>query len=381
MKNSLAYVILSARQQGARVSLTVCGLALSFAAIAYAYGLAGFVDGASTRVLSVVLDDALAWIIPRGGVRVDSETGAILPVGSLSSRLIDEVKHRAAGTEWTRVKARAIEVGGLRGVLYCDERRSEREGLAVSPSNPGLRQTDAGLNILLGNDYGNVEQLLSELPLQVAIAPLRFCDNSDNGLEAETAWLLSNSASYTSSGSALEAMHGLEIRSTPVKSKNPDTLGVLVLIEARGGRFDPYSFRTKFSALVLHESFANAFGWGIRVVFAMGLLLSLSSALIGIAERKNEIAWFVVNGYLPQMTVLLFIEAILLNVSAWTGGAAMAIGLLVWRAPVGADWSFVVGNAIGMGIAFTLLALLISTLVPAQSAAARTPADVVRATI
>lgn len=381
MKGALAYVALSSRRQLGRVSLTACGLGLSFAAVAYAYGLAGVVDGSSTQVLSLVLGDALIWMVPRDGVRVDPETGGILPVGALSPQAIAAANELGTGGEWSAVRVLEVTVGGSPGVLYCDSRRPSAAGLAVSQLNHGLRRTAAGLQISLGDHASPVSELRSDLPPQIAVGPLGHCGASQGQPQRDVAWLVSSASAAESWAVRSAASKGLEVRSTPAKASAPGAKAVLVLIRAKAGRFDPYSFRTKFSALVLHGALAEAFGWGARTVFAMGLLLALSSALIGVAERKDEIAWFVVNGFLPQMTVVLFLEALLLSLLAWLGGASVALGLLAWRTPSTAAWSFVAGNALGIGVAFTPLALLVATLVPAQSAAARTPAAVVRATV
>src|ERR1043165_8337084 len=77
-----------ARQRG-RVFLTLAGISISISAIVFAYGIAGWVEFSSSRSLSQVVGDSTIWVVPGGGVKLDPQTGLIIPEGSLSEETVN----------------------------------------------------------------------------------------------------------------------------------------------------------------------------------------------------------------------------------------------------------------------------------------------------
>jgi putative ABC transport system permease protein len=373
----LAYLSIYAQRCAGRMVLTTLGLALSFGAVAYAYGVAIRLDEASTRVLREIVGGGKLWVVPAGGVVADPQTGGILPVGALDPEAMTTLRAAGGAMRWAAVRAEKVMLAGAPAVVYADERLSG-PGLVVGPrQGAGGVSVEPGSTLDVNGTRLPVRLVREDLPPGIAFTALDI-ESESLGSSGGVSWLISASESSDELAPNLAHDSRFEFRSTPSGATSPNARALVVATSASGARFDPYTFRTRFSALVVNRALVKSFGWAARFVFGLGLLLTVSSSLVGVAERRDELAWFTVKGFLPSFTLLLLVESTLLGFLSFVLGTALALVLLALRVTSDAGWSFVLSGAIASSAAYAPLVILLGALVPAQSAASRSPGEVMR---
>jgi hypothetical protein len=111
----------------------------------------------------------------------------------------------------------------------------------------------------------------------------------------------------------------------------------------------------------------------------VGLLLSVTSSLIGIRERRSEIEVFILSGMRGEFTLLLIVESVVLVGLAFFAGTLLAVVSLIWLLPQG-FWLHVLGPALGMGCLYTFILVLVAPLVAAHQVATERVSILLRST-
>lgn len=367
----LWYVRVQVLRRPRRFVLTCLGLAASFAAVFFAYGVSGWADAQSSRALAAVAGDANVWVVAGQMPELDPATGTVQPRAALPAQTVDALLALGGQAALQRGAAVRVKLGDKPAVLYADE-REHGAGLAVASD---LWRAFGGhpTNASIGARTVFVASERASLPAGVAVAPFEVGESLESPLP--TAWLTSRQPRPREWCRRAGELPGLAVRDA--LGDVPGARGVALLLDGSLSRFDPFSFRTKFSALTLEASMGTVFGLAARAVFLLGVGLAVSSAVMSLWERGPELAVFAVNGLQSSVTVLLLLEALLVNGLATVAGGVIAAVLLGACLPSLAEPA-ILGHALGIGIAYVVVLVVITTLVPAQLVAARHPGRLVR---
>lgn len=359
-----------------RVILATAGISLSLASICLAYGLAAWTDNASTYALAYATDSASLWIVPKGGLYLNRQADAIFSRGRFTA-------------------AEAASVAATHGVDVI-----ERFSIGLVPFNDTKAVLFAGDNIS-GETLVASEDLWHELGdrqarVQVAggTAIVSRADpalppNSLGGSFQKWAPVLGDSSSpgylliraknpkqvATSLGHLLDA----RISDSPASVLGSGAQGrpTVLLLQGTLSRFNPFSFRTEFSAFVMGGTLSTVFGWTSRLIFIVGLVLAITSMLISVVERRDEIALFSALGLEVNITILFTVESILTVGIALVVAALLSTVILRILNFSGPLFSLL-GPAFAMGILYATIAAIVPPLVAAQRIAGRKPAELVR---
>jgi hypothetical protein len=366
------YVLLHAFRKPRRFILTCLGLAASFAAVFFAYGISGWVEAQSSRALAAVVGDANVWVVAGAMPHMDAETGAILPRESPVSSAIEGLRRLPEGEGLARVAVGRVLLNDRPVVLYADE-RERRDGLVVAGDLWRRLGSRPGSALISGRRVV-VEGVRETLPPGVAVTSFAVGESLQEA-SLTTAWLVGRVSRPVAWGRSVSTLSGVVVRDGP--GDVPGAPAVVQILEGSVSRFDPFSFRTKFSALMLGTSMGTVFGVLARVVFLLGVGLAGSSAGIGLWERRAELAVFAVNGLQSGVTVLFLLDALLLNGLAALLGALLATAMLKACLPSIEDQT-ILGHMLGIGAAYVPLLIAVSTLIPAQLVAVRHPGRLAR---
>lgn len=369
----LRFVLAHAWRRPRRFALTVLGLAASLCAVFFAYGISGWVEARSSSALASVLGEATVWVVAGQAPHLDPETGVIVPGAPLTDAPRDALRALPEGHRLQRVAVGRFAVAGRAVILYADERETT-DGLIVAPD---LWLPTSGATLSLGGRTLPLRARRASLPPGVALTSYALGRTLPTGSLTE-AWLVGRIDRPVVWGREAARVPGVALRDVP--QDVPGAVAVVHPLEGSLSRFDPFSFRTKFSALTLGASMGSVFGLLARVVFLLGLGLAGASAGIGVQERRAELAVFAVNGLQSGVTLLFLIEAIVVSLLAGLLGALAALLLLRACLPAVTEGA-VFGHMLGIGAAYIPLLVVVSTLIPAQIVAVRHPGALARRTV
>jgi ABC-type antimicrobial peptide transport system permease subunit len=122
---------------------------------------------------------------------------------------------------------------------------------------------------------------------------------------------------------------------------------------------------------------STIFGWVARFVFLAGIVLAITSALIGVRERRDEIGLLAALGLQAGVTTLLLFESVIICGLSFILGSIVAMIVLAGVLPQ-AQWLTVMGPSLVMGSTYLIVLLVLTPLVAAQQVAARSAAELVR---
>ncbi len=361
------------RRRG-RASLTLAGISVSISAIVLAYGLSGWVESHSSRSLSQVLGDAKVWVVPARGVKVDSETGLIVPQGWISEDTIQILQR--PGVHLTRVIAGPISFAGRRVVLYGDEREHE-PGLTVSSDLWSEFDREPRPVKIGGQDtsIGAERQSLAPRSIITSLATARRL----LGIRDGASWLLSSSGTSITWARMVKDVQGIKVTGDP-GSESDAQRAIVYLIEGTVARFDPFSFRTKFSALIINSALTTVFGITARLIFLLGVSLAITSSMVGLRERRDEIALFAVTGLESNVFLLFLAEACVTQIMCLLVGSGFGL-VFLWLVLRNGLAIQIIAQALGFGAVYLPVLVVLSTIIPSQAVAKRRPVELVRGII
>ncbi len=370
----LQYLLRYFSRRRLRAVLTISGVSLAISAIVFAYGLSGWVESYSSRSLAQVIDNQKIWIVPSGGVKLDPSTGLIVPQGFVSE---DTIRlFTGAEIAFKRVVAGPLVLRSEHVVLYGDERITN-SGLLVSSDLWAMIDRHATTISINGEDV-TIAQENTTLPprsvitsLQVGKRVLRIDDGAS--------WLLSDDPRAVSWARGFGKANNVRVSSDPTPGAD-GTRANIYLLEGTVARFDPFTFRTKFSALTINSSLTTMFGLTSRLVFLLGVALAITSSLITLRERRDEIALFSVAGLQSGVSLLFLLEACLNQILCLILGSAVGLALLSITLG-GALRIELATQSVAFGIVYLPVLIVLTTIIPSQVVASRRPVDLVRGTL
>lgn len=360
-----------------RALLTLAGISIAIAAIVFAYGVAGWVDLWSSRSLSHVLGDATIWVVPARGVTVDPGSGLIVPQGHLAEAAVQALKDASDGHRLYEVLGAPVLFAGERAVLYGDARESDSLGATVSEDLWRKSRSGPGV-ILIGQQEIQVVHVRQDLPPRALVTSLNEARRV-LGMPTGASWLLSNTEHPLRLAHAFNAISGVRVSNSPMDEsrRNEGQQAIVYLIEGTLARFDPFSFRTKFSALVINSSMSTLFGVVARLIFLIGVVLAVSSSMIGLRERRDEIALLAVAGLEANVIVLFLLEACMTQSICFVLGSG--IGFTMLYLALQSQLSLpIAGQAVGFSLVYLPILVVLTTMIPSQAVAGRRPVDLVR---
>lgn len=347
-------------------------LSLSMASVFTVYGIAGYLTVQSNRALAYLTQDGSLWLLPPGGITVDRRLGALVVNGYLPDTLVALVMGLDKTASVVRITSTRVPIHGFEAVFYADERDSG-DSVHFSPT------LWAALDSHLGN--GPHSLVIDELPVgPVSIdgdlptwsagGPFSTWSRISRRQNVASMMLIRSSVPTSLANAISESTH-MRIVDNPSELvvASDDNAGSIVLLQGSRSRFDPFSLSTKFAALTLNGDLATVSGWTARVLFLIGILFSISAALIEVEERREEIAVFILYGMRSDFTLLLFVESAVLVCIASVIGFSASSAVLSETLPAGGLLS-VVGPDLGMGCLYAVVLLFVAPLVAAQKVSA-----------
>jgi hypothetical protein len=307
------------------------------------------------------------WVTPAQGVALNNSLGAITSSGTLADSVAAAAKRIDDKAIVIRVTARQVSVNDLAAVFYSTDRQS---GSSVQVSSALKEMIGSQTDHVLVNGIpaivSGVDQELPSLSLSGAFSFWnKILEPSD-----QAGMLFISTIRPRLLGTSLSELTGFRLEDTPNRIGHPSVSGspTILLLSASLSRFDPFSFETKFSSLSVSSTMSSILGWTSKIIFLIGLLLSVTSSLIGIRERRSEIEVFIVWGMRTEFTLLLLAESVVSVSVAFVSGTLLAIVSLAWLLPHKA-WLQVLGASVGMGCLYTFILVLVAPLIAAHQVA------------
>lgn len=326
------YVLHSMLRSWGRVALTAGGLAVAFSAIVFAYAIASSIEVISTRALEFVIRGANVWISQGNGPYLSRASQALVSSSAIPPSAVSFLTAEARGS-LSRVAVGVTEIKSEKVAVYADERdTSLHDGVAISPALALL--IDRGRNeVSIGDEGFQILEVRDTLPGYSIVASYDWGSRCLLKSPGRVDWLVGKVESPKRWLEGVSKKFSLQVRDTAILADGTQRNGLIAyLVEGSISRFDPFSFRTKFSAYVLHNSMATIFGWVARLVLIFGGILVITSLGMSVRERRAEIAVFAVLGMQAEVTILFLIEALLLLLIAVPLGtviAALAVSVLM----------------------------------------------------
>jgi hypothetical protein len=324
------YVLQSMLRSWGRVALTAGGLAVAFSAIVFAYAVASSIEVISKQALEFVIRGANVWISQENGPYLSPESQALVSSSAIPPSAVSLLRAEA---RLSRVAIGVTEIKSKEVAIYADERETSlHDGVAISPALALL--IDRGTNeVRIGGYAFHIVEVREALPGYSIVASYEWGSRRLLKSPGRVDWLVGKVESPKRWLEGLTKTLSLEVRDTAILADGTQRSGLIAyLVEGSISRFDPFSFRTKFSAYVLHNSMATIFGWVARLVLTFGGILVITSLGMSVRERRAEIAVFAVLGMQAEVTILFLIEALLLLLVAVPLGtviAALAVSVLM----------------------------------------------------
>lgn len=304
-----------------RTALILAGLMSAFAASAFIYGVAGHMTYNASHSLRWVVGNADLWIIPASGVELDASTAAITAPGHLPPDLATVLQRHDPDATVRLVQVSKIATPD--GPLVC-----------YTLAEPGLlRRNACSADVWARHGAQPFEVACPSVRLVVEgvdeTLPPRSIANFGNEIQGPPSWI-TVTTSHPERWLRLPADFPVAVRDTPHlddRSKN-DPRPVMMSLTRSRTRFNPYSFDTRFAALVMNRSLNARLGTFARLVLALGCVIAVSSSLFGLREKSTLIAVLAAEGITGQIVVILLFESAILVGSAWLLGSLAAFAIL-----------------------------------------------------
>lgn len=359
----LFYTLRALSAHPGRALSIVTGFALAFSAVLFAYAIAAGIQRSSASALAYIVSDQSVWITAPGGPRIDPATRALVQDETLSREVESGIRAASSGPVRS-IEAKRGVFRGERVTVYWDS----AAGAGVSMSS----QLADRLRARHGEDTAPARSALrvrEDLPGLSIVRPF------ETGRQAT--WILASPTDTNVWARQTATKLHLTLRDSAAGKFERAGQGSIFLLKGSLSRFDPFSFQTKFSAFQVNSATATLLGWLARAVFLFGAVLVVSSARIGIAERRAEIAALTVLGYQPELTLLVLLENTLLLLVAMPIAFLLAGIMAAQVFPIDA----IVANlasAGGLTLFFIPVVLVAATLWAGQYVAGQSEVELVR---
>ena len=370
---------LLARNRG-RTILVVVGVSLSVAAIVFTYGLSAWVDILSSSSLTFALQGASIWVVPANGVEAERNTGLLVSRGVISDETVQELESVDKSVRFWRVETIVTKVADIDVVAYGDDRVAHGTSLVVASDVWQAMQAKGGGMLRNPGCHIDKVDVQTDLPAHSIEGP-RGVVECLFGSESRTEWLVANTKDIASWSRHASEIPRLRVTSEPDASPNMQDVGATVyVVKGSLNRFDPFGFNAKFSAMTINSGLATLFGYEAKLVFILGLILSVTSSVLGVRERREEIAVFSVAGSQWSLFGLFWSEACLVQVACFVLGEAIGLSILWFM--LGTRYNVAIGvEASAFALLYLPITIVLSTLIPGQMVARVQPSELLRADV
>jgi hypothetical protein len=320
------------------------------------------------------LSGSSIWVVPARTVRIDRDTGLIVADGRVSESTISKLTDLDPAVSLKRMDVAAVRLGGVKVVAYGDARIIGNDGIRVSPDLwRGVGEHPARARI---NDknivIAGVNHALPPRAVQMSLTEIRRL----TGVTSGASWLFADPSDPKQWATRAAALH-VNVTSDPSSVSTAESDAVVYLLQGSFSRFDPFTFRTKFSAVTLNAGMSTLFGYVARAVLLLGVALAIMSAVIGVRERREEVALFSVTGLISSFVLLLGTEACILQVLAFSCGGVIATAIL--RIVLAGEFRpEIIVQALAFVAIYMPALIVATTIVPGQTIAATTPMEAIR---
>jgi len=356
----------------ARTTLIVSGLSSAVAAIVFAYGIAGWVEVLSAKSLESIVAGSTLWVVPSRAISIDHDTGLIVTDDFLSEALIQRLSSIDSGTRLRRVVVLRGSLSADRIVIYFADWEKR---IVVSSdlwkahgSRPGPAVI-AGRHVFIAAEDRTLPQKAVRMPLVAARTTFK--------VTAPASWLVANPADPIAWSVRASAIRGVVVTDNPAIRPSKDSIAIVYLTRSHLSRFDPFTFVTKFSALTLNSRMSTLFGSVARVVLILGFALAISSAMLEISERREEVAILSVTGLTSNLVTLFGVEAAIIQTLSFAIGSIVGIVLLRFAVTTSYQPQILV-QALAFALTYVPALVVSTTLLPAQAIASGKPLDALR---
>ena len=349
-------------RQPFRVTVSILGVALAFATLSFIYGIGGTLVNRSTQALALAVGGADYWAVPSSGVQVEPETGLLIGRGTLTSQQIEALQNVDASAQVTPVLVQTYKTSGLGTVIVYGIGDPNMETILVSMDVWAKLGGQPGKTVINGQEI-EVATVDRKFPPHSIVLPITIAWKI-GGIPTQVSWLWIKTQEFSRWQQV--ATSPFVIVATPlfVPQKTKD-VPLLYAVTHAASRFNPFSFDTQFASLVLSRTISTMLGRAALVVVLLSLVMSLTSTLLGLEEKRDVIAVLSVHGNVGETLFVSFVEASLIHVVGFILGTTVGIlALHQWVINVW-NWS-VIGTSLVMPLLYLPLFVICCTLVAGQ---------------
>ena len=322
----LRFAIANLRRRPERAAFSVLGIALAVAAVVVVQTISSGFERRGSAALDAAVGDAALWAVPNGGVSYDPTVEALLPSGPIPALT-------SIPDGWTARR----HVAGLCGVGTEPVTLSGADGATAeavltpeAATRLGVqdgRQLSVGGQVLLVRVESG-DGAMVRVPLDLAIAEI-----GDKGWVTLEPNDPATSGSATDAAQQLSAASGVPLTFDPSKQPDPSSPGLIYVMEGGKGQAAVFSFRQKFSALLVGQVSSSILGIISRVGLVLGFIIAASSFIASVQERRREFGIMASVGLSDEVLYFFLIESLMLFVIAFVGGILLGAALLVGIVP------------------------------------------------
>ena len=289
-----------------------------------AFGEGAEVSGESYR--QTLQDLIQAGSLPEGGVSYDPTVEALLPSGpipALTSIPDGWTARRHVAGLWG-VGAEPVTLSGADGATA--EAVLTPEAATRLGVQDGRQLSVGGQVLLVRVESG--DGAVVRVPLDLAIAEI-----GDQGWITLERNGSATSGTATDAAEQLSAASGVPLTFDPSKQPDPSSPGLIYVMEGGKGQAAVFSFRQKFSALLVGQVSSSILGVISRVGLVLGFIIAASSFIASVQERRREFGIMASVGLSDEVLYFFLIESLMLFVIAFVGGILLGAALLVGIVP------------------------------------------------
>lgn len=370
MPVAIRFVAQYLRRHPFRIIVSVLGVALAFAVLNFIYGIGGTVVSRSSKALSLAVGDADYWAVPSSGVQLDPETGLIIGNGMLSSQQLEYLNSIDNTAQVEPVFAQSFTIPSfgsvaLYGIGTLDGRTAKvsKDIWTRLDGKPGTMNLNGKqIDVSMGD---------AQLPYHTIVVSITTAwDISGDQGHVSWLWIKTHNAGRWQN----QTNPPFVMVATPLfVPKGSNGLPLVYAVTHAVSRFSPFSFDTQFASLVLDRTVSSTLGRVALVVVLLSLVTSVTSAMIGLEEKRDVIAVLSVHGNIGETLFICFAEAGIIHIAGYVLGTTAGVFALHHWVLLEWDWS-AIGMAFVLPLLYLPLFVICCTLVMGQNIMGRSTA-------
>jgi hypothetical protein len=314
-----AFALANVRRRPERAVLAVAGIALAISAAVVMRTIASGYQGSGVNAVADATDGAPYWVVPHGGIGVDSGTGIVMAGGP------PPPVNAPAG--WTVNRVIVGEFPGRTDVALAG-RADVADGVAlVSPT--AIRR----LGIVDGGQLDVAGLSLRVQRLSGAGSRVTVATAVATTAGVTDGWLtLTPAAGDAGSTNEVALATGLVVTSDPAIRPESHPGGVVYATATNSGRLGFISFDQKVAAMLGSKVSSSALGLISNVALALGFVIAVSTFVASVQERRREFGIMASVGLTDEVLYFFLVESLLLFVAAYVLGVVVGGAIVAFAA-------------------------------------------------